>query len=329
MRARPLTLAAFALITSSACGDSSTEPEVGPPTQIVVVAGASQTGVFRQPTAIVPKVLVTDAQNRPVPGVTVSFTLSAGAGTLGANTASTDANGNATPGAWTLGSTFGEKVLTATVTGLPPVTFNASAIAPDAGILAFNLTDPANDTTGQGAAGMPKAHDLLSFRGDFKRDSLILTLTFAGPVMPTNSGDPLAITGSVEFDIDDSAATGASPFANLFGGTANLGVEYLIAVGTSPATMFSATGSRTVPSSLSGSTIVVRIPMQMLGNDDGNFGMVGVIGTPDRPTDLFPNTGSTAVRPTEGVALRIRPLQGVTSVIQQPAADWRDMTYRR
>ena len=329
MCARPLTLAALALIASSACGDSSTEPEVGPPAQVVVVAGASQTGVFRQPTAIVPKVLVTDAQNRPVPGVTVAFTLSAGAGTLGAASAVTDANGNATPGAWTLGSTFGEKVLTATVTGLPPVTFNASAIAPDAGILAFNLTDPANDTTGQGAAGMPKAHDLLSFRGDFKRDSLILRLTFSGPVMPSNSGDPLAVSGSIDFDIDDNAATGVSPRANLFGGTANLGVEYILVVGTSPAVMVSAAGTRSVPSSVTGSTIVVRIPMQMFANDDGNFGMVGVIGTFDRPTDVFPNTGSTVVRPTDGAALRVRATQDITSDIMRPRARWREVTYRR
>ena len=36
--------------------------------------------------------------------------------------------------------------LTATVAGLPPVAFTATAIAPDSGILAFSLVDPAGDT---------------------------------------------------------------------------------------------------------------------------------------------------------------------------------------
>jgi hypothetical protein len=36
--------------------------------------------------------------------------------------------------------------------------------------------------------------------------------------------------------------------------------------------------------------------MSALGGDDGNFGVVGVIGTFDRATDVFPNSGQTTAR---------------------------------
>jgi len=70
-------------------------------------------------------------------------------------------------------------------------------------------------------------------------------------------------------------------------------------------------GSRAVTASFSGNTFVVRIPMSMLGNDEGNFSFVGVIGTQDRPTDFFPNTGNGTVRRSVGVT---------TSVLAAPIA---------
>ena len=42
--------------------------------------------------------------------------------------------------------------------------------------------------------------------------------------------------------------------------------------------------------------------MLLLGNDDGNFSLVGVIGTIDRPTDVFPNSGLITVRRGIGVS---------------------------
>lgn len=70
---------------------------------ITKVAGDSQTGLVGAALAVRPAVRVTDADNLPVTGVAVSFTISDGGGTIAAPNAITGANGIATSGDWKLG----------------------------------------------------------------------------------------------------------------------------------------------------------------------------------------------------------------------------------
>jgi len=294
-----LTVVLFAF---AACKESSNDPASGPLTTLLVLAGgASQAGVFGQAVPIAPTVLVTDANNRPVPGAAVTFAVTRGGGTVSAASQTTGANGNASV-AWTMGNTFGSNMLTATVAGLPPVLFNANAIAPAAGVLAFNLTDPTADTLTLGATTGPPAIDLISIRGDYKSDSLIVTATFSAPVvLGTNVANGLY--GYIDFDIDDNAATGI-PYTNDFGGSANLGIEYELDFYNDPTSMlfYSLSNTVVVAASAAGNTVTARIPMARVGGDDGNFSIGGVIGTRDRPTDIFPNAGQTTVRRDFGIA---------------------------
>jgi hypothetical protein len=275
-----------------------------PPARAVLLAGDDQVGVVGQPVAVQPTILVTDADNNPVSGVTVTFAVANGGGTVNPATVLTDARGEART-AWTLGNSFAQNTLTAAVFGLPIVTFEARAVAPDTPILAFSIADPAADTLGSGTFSAA-AHDVLSLRGDFKRDSLIATLTFVAPVAPASLFAPNSMFGSIELDMDDNVATGDPPLSNVFGASASLGIDYVIDLfGTTSTTaevFATATGQTAiVPASFSGRTVVVRIPMSALGSDDGNFGLVGVIGTSDRPTDVFPNSGQTTARRSVGV----------------------------
>jgi hypothetical protein len=290
----------------SACSDSS-GPKVGPPANVVVLSQASlnQQGIAGEATPVAPSVVVTDSANRPVPGVTVVFVITSGGGTLSSASAVTGSNGQASV-TWTLGPTFGTKSMTATVQGLPSVTFTAKAVAPDAGTVAFNLTDPASDTLPNPDGSESKAIDMLSLHGDFKRDSLIVTFTFAAPVTSGNSASN-SLAGFLEFDIDDNAFTGPPPASNQFGAAASGGIEYAIfvssATGATVPFLDLTTGTnQLVTASFSGNTLIVRIPMSLLGNDEGNFSFVGVIGTVDRPTDAFPNTGNGTVRRSVGVS---------------------------
>jgi hypothetical protein len=242
---------------------------------------------------------VTDADNRPVPGVSVVFVIAPGDGTLSSSSAVTGANGEASV-TWTLGNTFGTKTLTATVQGLPPLTFTARAVAPAAGIVAFNLTDPASDTLANVTGSASKAIDLISLHGDFKGDSLIVTFTFGAPVSAGGSASN-SLAGFLELDIDDKASTGAQPASNSYGTTFNGGIDFAIVTSsatglTVPLLDLNFGTTRAVTASYSGNTLIVRIPMSMLGNDEGNFSFVGVIGTVDRPTDFFPNSGNGTVR---------------------------------
>jgi hypothetical protein len=74
---------------------------------------------------------VTDATGTPVAGVTVTFAVATGAGSITGATAVSDSTGTATVGSWTLGTVAGSNTLTATAAGLTgsPVTFTATGTA--------------------------------------------------------------------------------------------------------------------------------------------------------------------------------------------------------
>lgn len=302
-RSLPVVITAFASLL--ACGDSGVGPALGPPARIIVVDGANQTGVFGQPTAVVPSVLVTDAMNLPLRGVPVTFTVPPGSGSVGTSTAFTDATGTATPGEWKLGSSFATMALLVRVEGLAPIHFTATALAPDAGILGFMLNDPMGDTLSSPTITSPRAHDLLALRGDYKRDSLILTMTFAAPVTSAAALGATAVFGYIEIDADESTTTGTVPLSNAFGASAVAGIDYTISLIGSTASSVRVVGrggASVAAVTYSGNTLVMRIPMQALGNDDGRFALVGAVGTLDRPTDVFPNAGAFTVRPGSSLA---------------------------
>lgn len=318
------------ILAVAACKSDSNDPGAGPPTALLVLAGGTpQAGIFGQPVTTAPTVLVTDVNNRPVPGVAVTFTVTSGGGSVSAPSQNTGANGNASV-AWTMGNTFGSNLLTATVAGLSPAVFTANAVAPPAGILAFNLNDPAGDTLTLGATTGPPAIDLLSIRGDYKSDSLIVTATFNAPVA-IGTNVPNGLYGYLDFDIDDNAATGL-PYTNDFGGSAVLGIEYELDFYNNATSMFvySLTNPTViVAASVVGNTVIARIPMAGVGSDDGNLSIAGVIGTRDRPTDIFPNTGTTTVRRAFGVPTTGNVLTDLGRIPARPGArsrTWRGRT---
>jgi adhesin/invasin len=76
-----------------------------------------------------PSVIVKDANQVGVAGVTVTFAVTAGGGSVTGASTTTDAFGVASASSWVLGASAGQNTLTATVTGSGisgnPVTFNA------------------------------------------------------------------------------------------------------------------------------------------------------------------------------------------------------------
>lgn len=123
-------LVAFAAAAVASCSSSTDGgTNVGPATQIASTSATTQNAVTSQAVTTKPSVKVTDANNFGVGGVTVTFAVTAGAGTLTGATPVTDNAGIATLGSWTTGPTAGINTVTATVTGLTgsPVTFTANA----------------------------------------------------------------------------------------------------------------------------------------------------------------------------------------------------------
>ncbi len=112
------TLAAVAFTATSAAGA---------PASIARNGGDNQTALTGSAVAVPPSVIVKDANGNPRPDVSVTFAVASGGGSITGATAVTNAAGVTMVGSWTLGSAAGANSLSATVAGVPPVTFAAVA----------------------------------------------------------------------------------------------------------------------------------------------------------------------------------------------------------
>jgi hypothetical protein len=98
-------------------------PPPGPPTQITPVSALKQTTGPGQAVLQPPAVVVRDAVGTPVPGVSVSFVVTAGNGAVTGSPATTDASGVARAASWTLGA-LGDQSIQATSPAINSVTAN-------------------------------------------------------------------------------------------------------------------------------------------------------------------------------------------------------------
>lgn len=101
---------------------------LGPAALLTIVAGTPQTATVGAATAIAPSAKLTDAFGNPVAGVVVTFAPASGGGVVTGGAATTNTQGIATVGTWTLGLLPGANTLTASRTGVPTVTFEATGI---------------------------------------------------------------------------------------------------------------------------------------------------------------------------------------------------------
>jgi adhesin/invasin len=101
----------------------------GSPVSMVAVSQTAQAAPVGTNVADPPSVVVRDAQGIPVPGVVVTFSVTAGGGSVVGSPGTTDGSGIATLASWKLGTVVGPNTVTATATGLPSVTFNATGTA--------------------------------------------------------------------------------------------------------------------------------------------------------------------------------------------------------
>lgn len=119
----------------------------GPPATVIVEAGDNQVWVAGSTLPVRPSVKVTDG-TFGVSGVSVTFAVASGNGTVTMPVVNTNAAGVATVGGWKLGNT-GTNTLTATVNGIAtPVTFTA-----DAQVLSITAVNKVEGDAQQGFSG--------------------------------------------------------------------------------------------------------------------------------------------------------------------------------
>ena len=126
-------LIAIALAALNGCGGAkdSTAPPPGP--TVITLSAARGSAQETTPGTALPvniAVMAKNAGGQPVAGLTITFAIDSGGGTLAAATAITAADGTASPGAWTLGALEGANVITAAATGATALRISATAVFP-------------------------------------------------------------------------------------------------------------------------------------------------------------------------------------------------------
>src|SRR3954468_2542038 len=134
-RRRTLLFVLVAATTSIHCGGDTAPKE--PPT-MSILGGDGQSAAYGTAVTILPSVKLADASGNGVSGVSVTFAVASGGGTVTGPTKTTGKDGIASVGAWNLGTALGPNTLTATATGATgsPVTFTATAVAGPAATMA-------------------------------------------------------------------------------------------------------------------------------------------------------------------------------------------------
>jgi len=101
------------------------------PARLVIASPTAQTGLTGFGVNLPPAVRLVDADGHPIAGAKITFTRTQGGGTLTGAVATTDADGVATLGAWSI--TAGANGLTASIPApfrVDPVSFTATGVAP-------------------------------------------------------------------------------------------------------------------------------------------------------------------------------------------------------
>jgi hypothetical protein len=129
------------LITQLSCGDSS-----GPgliPSTLEANSSTTQSAAPGTDVSEPPSVIVRDQNGATLAGVTVTFAVSTGGGSVTGGSAVSDASGVATVGSWTLGTAEGANTLTAS-SGNLHVTFTANGADPCVVTATHTIGTPTN-----------------------------------------------------------------------------------------------------------------------------------------------------------------------------------------
>lgn len=113
-------------VAGLACSEGTAPPV---PSAIVVAGGNNQSALPGVTLALPLRVTVTGAAGAPFPGATVTWAVTAGSASLASPTSTTNASGEASVTV-TIGVVPGNVVVTATVTGVAPASFQHTALDP-------------------------------------------------------------------------------------------------------------------------------------------------------------------------------------------------------
>ena len=182
---------------------STVSVSAGAAASLAVSTGNGQTATVGASLATAPSVVARDASNNPVAGVSVTFTVSTGGGSVTGATATTDASGIAAAGSWTLGTAAGANTLSASASGLTPITFTATATAGAATQLAITTQPSATAQSGIAFGSQPALQLRDAYGNDVAQGGVAVTTTIASgggalggtATVATNAGGQAVFAG--------------------------------------------------------------------------------------------------------------------------------------
>lgn len=135
----------------------------------------------------------------------------------------------------------------------------------------FSVPDPVGDNF-----GLPSPnHDIIAVSGEGDASTFCLTVDFAGPVDPYDSGSAQKVIGWVEFDTDQNAATGGPGLLEFFcPDSTGMGIEAQLHTWASGG-YGSFTSGELVPITFGTTSFMVAIPISVIGGDTAfDFGLL-------------------------------------------------------
>lgn len=201
----------------------------GAASMVVANDGEDQTAGVGTAVAVAPSVVITDAFDNPVEGVTAEFTVTGGGGSVTGETAVSDANGVARVGSWTLGDATGPNMLEATVSGFTPVQFTATATAGAASRIEITAGDGQTAVAGEAVTVPPTVTVFDALDNGVEGIDVTFTVTSGGG----------SVTGSTVASDSDGISTVGSW---TLGATAGANTLIATAAGLTDTLTFSATG---------------------------------------------------------------------------------------
>lgn len=254
------------LAALSACSEKASEPLV--PGATVAIFASGVTAVVGAAVASPPALKVTTSKGTAVSGIAVTFAVQGGGGSVTGAIQTTNSEGIATVGSWTLGTTAGANTLTATTSSLPVVTFTATGVAGPAAKLAFSTAPSATATNRVAFAAQPVVQIQ-------DANSNPVTTSTASVTAVISSG-----SGTINGTTTVAAVNGVATFTNLsIAGSAGAKTLSFSALGLTVATAQVTTSAGVAASvavnagndqSAAGGTAVPTPPSVKVSDADGN-----------------------------------------------------------
>ena len=309
-----------AVVTATSEGKSGTltiNVVPGPPAKLAGWAGNNQSVAAGAAVPVLPAVLITDAGDNPIAGVAVTVAVTAGGGTITGGTATTNAQGIATVGSWTLGTAAGPNSLTATSTAIPGASFVFNAAGGAGPAAKIELLAGNNQTgTAGGLIPTPPSVKVLDANGNFVAG---YTVTFSPA-----SGSGSVTGGTVVSDAGGIATVGSWRLGQTPGSQSLLAAAAGLA--GSPVT-FTATAVAPVPTTIAGHAgnnqtarpnFTVTSPPSVIVTDPAGVPVPGVAVTFAVTAGGGTLTGENATTNSDGIAAvgswRLGAEQGLNTI---------------